>query len=791
VVSGLSALDRKLLRDLWRLRSQALAIAMVIASGVALLIMSLTTVEALDETMRAYYERYRFAQVFAEVKRAPERLAGEIADIPGVLVSETRIQRVATLDIAGFAEPVTGRMVSLPEGDQSRLNRLVLRSGRMLAPGRAYEAIVSEPFAEAHGLVPGDHFSAILNGRKRELVIAGTALSPEFIYTIAPGGLMPDDARFGVIWMNREALAAAFDMDEAFNSVSLTLLRGTDPQAVIERLDTLLATYGGIGAYDRGDQLSNWFLQNEISQQENMAGILPVIFLAVAGFLTAMVMRRLIATERSEIGLLKAFGYSDLAIGWHYAKLVAAIAGLGVLLGFAAGAWLGQFNTTLYADYYRFPFLLYRPGAQSFAIAGTVSIAVALLGSFGAVRQAMTLPPAEAMRPPAPPSFHRSRLADLGIVRALDEPTRMILRRILRWPLRAFLAASGVAMSLGVLLVALQWSDSIDHLVEEFFFRAQHQDATVSLVESRPARVRHDLAALPGVLSVETSRIVSARLRNGALSRRQAVVGIAPGAHLSPIRDVSRGVLAPPEAGVLLSSTLAEALELSPGDTVTVEVLEGRRPVRDMVVADVVESYIGTPVYMRLDRLNRLLGDSPQIDIAHLRIDSTQEAEFFAALKETPQVSGISLRTAAVDIFRDTLAETIYIFIGFFVAFSCTLAFGVVYNTVRIALSENARELATLRVLGFTRAEISYILLGETGFLAIAALPLGLAFGAFLSWYLSEAFSTELYRVPLRLEDATMGVAVLIVLATVVACAAIVRRRLDHLDLIAVLKTRE
>ena len=791
MVGLLSPLDRKLWRDLRRIWAQAMALALVVASGVALLVMALTTIEALEETTEAYYQRYDFAQVFAEVTRAPEALSHELAELPSVRALETRIKRSATLDIEGFEEPVTAVVVSLPSRGEPRLNRLALRAGRLPDPARSEEVVLSEPFAEAHGLTPGGRFEAILNGVKRELQVVGLALSPEFVYVIAPGGLMPDDARFGVVWMGRDALAAAFDMEEAFNEISLTLLRGSDAKAAVAALDRELARYGGIGAYERADQVSNWFLQNEIEQQGNMAGLLPGIFLAVAAFLTQMVLGRVIDSERSEIGLLKAFGYSNTAIAWHYCKLVLVITGAGILIGFLMGSVLGQYNTRLYADFYRFPFLLYQPGPQSYAIAALVSAACALGGAFLALRKAVTLPPAEAMRPPAPPSFRRTWLSGSRVARMLDEPSRMIARRIIRWPLRAFISAMGVAMASAVLFLAVQWLDSIDHLVQEFFFNAQHQDVTLALVEEQPERVRHDLAALPGALSVETLRSVDARISHGAVSRRQALIGIRPGARLSPAYDVEKGPIDPPPQGLLISSTLAGVLGAEPGDRLLVELLEGRRGSALLPVTATFESYVDTPVYMDLQALSRFLQESRQANLAHLTLDAARRQDFLAAVKETPRVSAVSFRSAMVSNFQETLGRTIFIFVAFFILFSCTLAFGVVYNAVRIALSERARELATLRVLGFTRLEIAYVLLGEVGILTVLSLPLGALIGVGLAWYLSEQFATELFRVPLVVKPATLGLAASVILATALASAALVKRQLDRLDLIAVLKTRE
>lgn len=787
---SLRALERKLLRDLWRLRGQVLAIGLVIASGVAVLVMSLGTIEALRETAAAFYERSNFADVFATLKRAPEGLVRRIAEIPGVQSVETRIARFALLDVEGFEEPVIGRLVSIPEAGAPVLNRLTLRGGRSVAPGRPDEVVLSESFAEVHGLEPGDTLRALINGKQRTLRVVGVALSAEYVYAMAPGSLMPDEKRFGVLWMGREALAHAYDLDGAFDDLSLSLLRGASPESVVDALDRLLAPYGGIGAYPRKDQLSHWFLMSEIDQLANMVTILPTIFLAVAAFLTSMVLNRLIAIERSEIGLLKAFGYSNAAVGWHYAQLVIAISSLGVALGVGLGAWFGQALTAMYAELYRFPFIIFRPSGSVFAIAAGVSVGSALVGTARAVLRAVRLPPAEAMRPPAPTLFSREGLAS-RIERIFDQPTRMIFRQITRFPARSGGSVFGIAMAVGLLVTALQWPDAIDRMLEVYFFEGQRQDVTVGFAEAKSSEVEESLARLPGVFMVQGVRSIAARLRAGPRSRREAIQGVPADAQLSPVYDSSTGVVELPPAGLLISTKLAELLAVEPGQSVRVEVLEGRRPVLDVPVAGVFETTIGTPAYMRSDALHRILRERTVASAVHLRVDPRKQPELFAALKQLPAVSGITLRRAAVDKFNETMAETMLIFTGVFALFSATLAFGVAYNSTRVSLSERARELATLRVLGQTRLEISYILLGEVALLAFMGLPIGCLVGAGISWFMSTSFETDLYRVPLVLEQTTFGMAVAIAVVSVAISAAIVRQRLDRLDLIAVLKTRE
>jgi putative ABC transport system permease protein len=623
------------------------------------------------------------------------------------------------------------------------------------------------------------------------LDITGIASSPEFVFAVAPGAMLPEPERFVVLWMGREALGRAFDLDGAFNDVSVCLLRGADPELVVDRLDGLLARYGSIGAYSRADQTSNWFLMNEIRQLETLSGILPTIFLAVAAFLTHMVLARLIAVERTEIGLLKAFGYGNGAIAWHYVKLVLAIGAVGVLLGWLAGVVLGRHNTSTYAEFYRFPFLLYRPGPAPFLLAAAASLGAALLGAVGAVRRAAALPPAESMQPPSPPLFRRGRLARLDAARALDQSTRIVLRQAARWPLRSLITSAGIAMSVAVLIVSMQWIDAINRIVDVYFLQAQAQDVSVGLVEARSASAERGLAQLPGVKSTEPLRAVAAKLRAGPREQREAVQGVPAHQALQRVYDADGHAIDLPPEGLVISTMLAKLLDVGTGDRITVEVLEGRRPVIDVPVAATFETYIGSPAYMEIGALNRLMGEPPSVTAVHLRVDPRHEVELFRELKTIPMVSAVTLRRAAVTTFHETMAKTILIFVGFFVVFSATLAFGVTYNAARIALSERGRELATLRVLGFSRREISYILVGEIGLLTLIALPLGAACGYLLARALVRAFETELYRVPFVLDSSTYGWAMLGGFLATLASVMLVRRRLDRLDLIAVLKTRE
>tara|TARA_B100000315_G_scaffold96476_1_gene88616 strand:- start:1090 stop:3453 length:2364 start_codon:yes stop_codon:yes gene_type:complete len=785
------ALNRKLWRDLWRIKGQGLAISLVIGCGVAAFVMALGMLYSLQETRAAYYERYRFAEVFAPVKRAPQSLLPRLSAISGVKRVETRIVRHVVLDIAGMVEPATGRLVSLPERGQPVLNDVYIRAGRGLTPGRPDEVLIGEAMALAHGFGPGDRIKALLNGRKRELVIVGVALSPEHVYSIAPGGFVPDDRHFGVLWMSRPAMAAAFDLDGAFSEATLTLLRGASEPAVIAEVDRLLEPYGGSGAFGRKDQVSDAYLEGEMKQLATMAKLLPPIFLGVAAFLLNIVASRLVATEREQIGLMKAFGYANWEVGWHYLKLMLLVALIGIAAGFAAGDWLGRGLAEIYTDFFRFPFLHYRTGPAVFAGAALISLAATVLGTLGAVRRAVALPPAEAMQPAPPPTYRRSTLEHLGVAHFADQPTRMIIRHLTRWPVRSGLTSLGIAMAAAVMVSTLFFLDSIEQMIHVNFFLAQRQDLSVTFVEPRHRRALHEISRLSGVQRSEPFHVIPTRLRNGSLHRRQAIVGIERDSDLHRLIDRSLSPVAIPERGIVLARKLAELLDVGLGDRLAVEVLEGQRPRRQVRVSAIIEEYIGLSAYMDLRALNSLMQEGAAVSGAFLMIDREREGPLYRALKATPVVAAVSSQTSALESFRKTMAENLVIMVWFYVMFAGLIAFGVVYNSARISLSERGRELACLRVMGFTRFEVSYILLGELAVLTLLALPMGSAIGYGLAALMVKSFDTELYRLPLVIWPATYGYAMLVVVIAALVSGLLVRRRIDSLDLVSVLKTRE
>lgn len=787
----MKARNRIFARDLWHLRGQVAAAAMVVACGVAAFVSMRGTYESLFFARAEYYRSLRFADVFAQLVRAPLGLSARIGEIPGVAVARARVVKEVTLDVPGLAEPATGRLVGIPERPRPILNDLHLRRGRWVEPGRDDEVIASEAFAEANGLALGDRVGAVINGRWKSLSIVGVAISPEYIYEVGGGAIFPDSRRFGVLWMGEEALSSAFDMDGAFNDLSIALSAGAIESDVITRIDLLLARYGGLGAYGRDEQLSHRFISDEIAQNRVSSTYIPGIFLAVAAFLLHTVLSRLVSMQRTQIGLLKAFGYGNATVGAHYLKLATVTVLTGVLLGTAGGVYLGSELTDLYLDFYRFPKLEFRASPELVGLTLAISLAAAALGALGALRRAAALPPAVAMRPEPPAAFHAGVLERTGLSRVLPSSASMIARGILRRGWKSVLAVLGVACASGLLVVGGYFIDAIHYLLEVQFEVVQRADVTILFAEAESARSRYEVTRLPGVLRAEPFRSVAVRLRYEHRSRRVELKGLAAGSELHRLVDTRLLPVRVPPGGLVLTRKLAEVLGVSPGEMLTIEVLEGARPVREVQVTALADELVGVGAYMDEAALGGLLREQGSVSGAYLRVDPEESARLYALLKRTPAVRGVAIRDAVVESVQDILDRSIEVTMTINALFACVIAFGVVYNGARIALSERGNELASLRVLGFTRREVAFLLLGEQAVITLVAIPLGFALGVGVCWLLAVRMSTELYRIPVVFTDQTFAFALAVVAAAALVSGAIVARRLDRLDLIAVLKTRE
>ena len=786
-----SALDTKLGRDLWRMKGQTLAIGAVIAVGVLMLVMMQGLVVTLQETKSTYYERYRLADVFAPAIRVPDRVLSKLAEIPGVAAVEGRVVGSALISLPDVELPIQAQTVSFADTGAPVLNDIYLTDGRRLDPSHKDEVLLLQGFAVAHDLHPGDTILATMNGARRAFRIVGIAQSPEFLYNAPPGELTPDDTRFAVIWMSRSALAAAFDQKGAFNQALLSLSRNAQMSEILAQVDQVLDPYGGLGAYGLENQISNRMISQEITSLQVSSSVVPPIFLGVAAFLLYIVISRMVQAEREEIGLMLAFGYSAVEVGLHYLKFTLAIAMGGAFVGCLGGVLSGRALAGYYQNYFKFPFIVFQIDPGTFVFGLVVSVLAASAGGALVLRRVFQLTPAVAMRPPAPADFSRSIKFGRRMKALLDQPSRMVLRNLMRNPGRAAGGIIGIAAGMGLSVASLTILDAFNLTIDQAFEVIDRSDAMVSFENPVSDRTVYELQSIDGVIEVEPFRYVPAMLLHGLRTYRGSIDGLVAEPRLN--RAVAKDMSPIPlrDDGLILGIGLAKALHITVGEELTVEILEGRRPVLRLPVVGIAETLMGSPAYLELGALNRALKEPNRISGAYLRIDSARNADVHRAIKDMPSVAGISLKSDARRSLKKIMDEGAGAQRFIMLLITAIITFGIVYNSARIAFAERARDLASLRVIGLTRGEVGFILLAELAIVTLAAIPIGAALGYYLSILMSEGFSTDLYRIPVSFSPTSYGIAALAILGAAAISGWLVKADINRLDLVSVLKTRE
>ncbi|KLI62923.1 ABC transporter permease [Aurantiacibacter marinus] len=787
----MKALDLKLVRDLWRMRGQALAIAVVLAAASATFILSMGVHNSLKITRDAYYAQNHFADVFAHMVRAPRSTLDRVRQIDGVQQAQGSIQQYAILDYPERTEAVRALLQSVDEHGRDQLNLVYLKEGRMPAAGQPGEVVVDEAFAMANETGPGYEVDAIIYGNRQRLQIVGIGLAPNYVNALAPGDIIPDDTRFGVFWMGEEALEAATDRTEAINTISVSLQHGASEEDVIRAINAILEPYGGTGAYGRSDHPSHAFLESELDQLEAMVQIIPPVFLVVSTFLVYIVLGRMIRTQRSLIGLLKAFGYSDAAIAWHYLKFALAIALIAMALGSLAGIWMGRSMTELYGRYYHFPFLRFSFAPVVFIGAGALAMLSAALGAITGVWAAARLTPAVAMSPPPPPVYRAGAVERIGERAGFTAIGHMIVRHIARWPGRSAITVGGVALAVGLLFATLQFIDSSHFMLDTYFQRAQRHNLSVTFTEPRNEDALYQLAQIPGVLRVEPQQALAVEMSNGNRHERTALEGTAPDAQLTARIDQKGALIDMPPAGLMLSRQLATQLDVHPGDSVHIKMLGGRHAETVLPVGALVDEFIGARAYAAPATLGSLARDGAPVSSALLLVDPAARDNILKELKSMPLVLSISDRDFEMARFRSMIDGNINTMIIFYIGFASAIAVGVVYNSARILFSERAHELATLRVLGYHSREVAIVLIGEIALLVTFAVPTGLLVGHWLAKLMLLMFSSDLFRLPFAPTNAAYANAALVVLAAAAVTGLVVARRVMGLDMVRVLKARD
>jgi len=788
-------LNRKLLRELRTSRSLLLAITSIIAVGVMCFVYMRSAYHNLSLAKWRYYTQCRMADFWVEVKKAPLAELEAVGRMPGVVAVRPRIAMFATVDLDRVVAPLNGLVLSLPDRRAPIINDIVLKRGGYFTQRRDNEVIVNDAFARHHDIFPGQWLHLILNNRRQELFVVGTAISSEFVYLVSPGSISPDPEHFGVFYLKKSYAEDVFDFAGAANQVVGQLAPATQqhPDEVLHRIETLLAPYGVFTTTPQHNQTSNRFLSDEIRGLGVFANIMPFIFMAVAALVLNMLMVRLIDQQRVTIGTLKAIGYTDRQIFWHFGKYGLALGSIGGLVGLALGFAMAEFVTSLYRMFYEFPDLANRIYPGTYLGGLGISLACAVVGSLHGGRAALRLNPAEAMRPRPPAQGGAIWVEHVDwLWRRLSFGWRLVLRNVFRHRLRAAVGVFAASMGAALLVTGFMLAGALNYLIDFQFDLIMRSDIDLTFDDERGVGALLEAQQLPGVDHAEPMLDVSCTFINGPYRRRGGITGLLPNARLTIPRDRQGRAVRVPSTGLAMSRKLAEILHATQGRPIVVLPVKGRREPIEMQIAEITDSYVGMSVYADLGYLSSRVGEEFAMTGVQLALDrsGSREGELYRQLKRLPALRAVNARSNVVRNLR-MVVETQRIFIGFLVIFAGVIFFSSLLNSSLIGLAERRREVATLRVLGYTAWQVGGLFLRESMLLNFLGTMLGLPLGYLLAVVMSILYNTEMFRFPLVSPPSVWVTTVLLAIVFALAAHVIVQRSIHQLDWLDASKTRE
>jgi len=787
---------RKLRRDLFQRKGALLALEAIVTVGVGVYVAMAAVYRDLDGARASYYRDCRLADFSVNLKRAPAWAIDEVARLPNVRAVRGRVVLGVRIQLPGRAKPIAGTAISMPGTPRPVLNDILLRSGVWFSGGRAKEAILNEAFARANGLYPGCRIRVVLLDQEHDLLVVGTAMSPEFVYLMpASGGIAPDPEEFGVLYLPEEFTRESCELEGAYNQL---IGLAHDPSRValdnaLRQIEERLDPFGVTDSAPIQEQASARYLADELEGLRINAKILPTLFLGVAALVLNVLMGRLVTQQRSVVGTLKALGYSRGAITRHYMGFGLVVGVLGGLTGVAMGWWFQGWMLAVYGQFYAMPGIAPHLYRDVLATGFAVSIGFALLGTLRGVRYAGRLTPAEAMRPPPPERGGKVLPERIAVLwRPLPFRWKMVVRAVFRNPFRSSVSVFASVVATALIVSTLCMVDGLDYLMRYEFERVSHQDLTVSLRDPAGIEASPELAGLPTVVATEPELVVVCDLSNGPRRKRVGVTGLPRGGLLHTPLDAAGRPVVPPDQGLVLTRKLAEVLAVRQGDTVRLRPLIARRQEADAVVVAIVDSFLGLSAYADITYLSRLLGEAWSANAFLVdSLSGSPDEALLSPLKERASVVGIAERSRALTQLHETFGEVMGTWLFLLVLFAGLIAFGSVLNAALVSLNERQREVGTLRVIGYTPGQIVQIFSGESYLLNVLGILLGLAAGIGLTHLISVAYDTELYRFPVVIHPWRLAVSAAWMVGFVSLAQLIVYRLIHKLPWLDVLKVKE
>ncbi|WP_031516889.1 ABC transporter permease [Desulfofalx alkaliphila] len=792
----MNSLNKKLWRTVLSTKGQFLAVAAVVMLGMTVFIAMVTTYHNLEATQDKYYKDNNFADHYFHVINAPQEIVSRIEDLPGVLKVTGRIQK----DVPVLKEDnqrATARLTGYWLPIENEINGIEITSGQIFdehGHGGKYEVLLDPQYAEANKLSFNDTLTIAAEGKQVTLTVAGTAIGPEFVYPIKDAStLIPDYETFGIFYVPNALAQQFLNLPGQINQILIIFAPGADKDATVRQIENILEPYGNLTNYPRDDQISHALLQAELDQLLTTSQSLPVIFLLVAALIQFVIISRLVKSQRLQIGIMKALGYHNRQIMWHYAGYAMLVAVTGLVLGSVLGVVLAGYLTRVYALYFNLPEAMGGISMPAIVLGAFLCMGTAMAAGFVATRGILKINAAHAMRPEPPKGTGKVIFENWPwFWRRLDPSWKMALRGVLRNRLRFAITTLGVVLAVGLLVVSWFFNDSIDYLLEQHFYREQKYDLIVRFDAPVKDNELLYISQLDGVIKTEPIFEMPVKMAFGDKTADDTLLGLPTDVSLKMLVGEQGQQLWLPTNGILMDRRTAHDLGVNIGDKVKVETQLGIGPSHQdyLTVMGINRQFVGGGSYINISQLNRLIGEHQVVTGAMLKVEHGKALPVEEQLNKIIGVSSVLSRQKELDNFYQHLEMMVY-FTGVMVIFAGVLGFAIVYNSSLINFYERKNELASLKVIGFSNREISNLLLKETAIQTVLGIALGLPFGRAMAHGYINAVSTDMFIIPVIIYPMTYILSAIGGIIFVMVAFKYANRGIRKLDMVEALKYRD
>lgn len=784
-------LSKMMFRDIMKSKAQFIAVAAVVFVGITMFAASYMAFRNLKNSVYYYYSQYKFLDYYAEAQNISSQALTKIRDLPGVNKAMGRISMDVGADM-GKEKRVTIRLTSVPDNGRPDINDVYMVKGGYFNKGAADSCLVDNKFAEFYKLEPGDTIKAIINLKVYDLKIAGIASNPEYIYAMKSSSSLSFSAEdFGIVYVRESDARNLLGFQDSYNQVHVLFKEGVDSKQTADEIENTLKPYGFIKGVERKDQLSHTMVDNEIKQLQNMAYAFPVIFLTVAALVIYIMQRRVISNQRTIIGVMKAMGYSNRRILMHYLFYSLLISILGAVPGILAGIYLGAGMTSMYKDVFSIPVMQIKVYWDIILIGFGLSVGFCLLAGYNSAKRVVEVRPAHAMRPEMPRAGRKIYIDKISMFwNHISFGWKMVVRNIFRGLQRTSIVILGVVFTVMFFMISLFSMDSANYIFQKHFFEFQRYDYKITF--SKPASYTDalELGSVKGVKNAEPILEVPIEIKKGWMKQETLAEGLTENQTSYRLIDRKFKPIEVPKDGILVAHVIADKLSIKPGDIIKVKPFMGDMKEKDVKVAGIVKQYVGFNCYMNLDELGKLTGEGRFATGAFLKIDSRMEKTAADKLFEYPGVETVEGRLTAYKSYMQYMDFT-YLFEGIMIAFGIIMGFAIIFNTTIINIMERRRELASLRVLGYTKKEVGNTILRENLILGVIALIPGILFGNFMCVMMGKLFSTDIFALEVVIYPTTYLITIASVFAFILLAQWANRKNITGLDMVEVLKNRE